>query len=71
MDVEMDESRTELDSHANMPVVGKNAYVLADTGRTADVSAYTPDYEPMELRIVDAAVLYECPYEGTAYVLVI
>lgn len=26
------ESRTELDSHANMPVVGKNAFVLADTG---------------------------------------
>ena len=27
-----EKSRTELDSHANMPVVGKNAFVLAETG---------------------------------------
>ena len=26
------QSRTELDSHANMPVVGKNAFVLEDHG---------------------------------------
>ena len=72
MDIENpSESRTELDSHANMPVVGKNAFVLTDTGRTADVSAYTPDYDPMEIRIVDAAVLYECPYSGTSHILVI
>jgi hypothetical protein len=30
-------SRTELDSHANMPVVGRNAYIISDTGRVADV----------------------------------
>ena len=27
-----EESRTELDTHANMPVVGKHAMVLAETG---------------------------------------
>ena len=63
------ESRTELDSHANMPVVGKNADALAETGRTCDVSAFTPDYEPMKVPIVDAAVQYECPYQGTVYIL--
>ena len=37
-------SRTELDSHANMPVIGRHAYVLAETGKTVDVSPFTPDY---------------------------
>ena len=64
-------SRTELDSHANMPVVGKNAFILAETGKSCEVSAFTPDYEPMLVPIVDAAVLYECPYKGTEHVLVI
>ena len=64
-------SRTELDSHANMPVVGKNVFVLAETGRTCDVNAFTPDYEPMKVPIVDAAVAYECPYQGTTHILVL
>ncbi len=64
-------SKTELDSHANMPVVGKNAFIISDTGRVADVKAYTPDYDSMELHIVDAAVKYESPYDGNEYILVI
>lgn len=64
-------SRTELDSHANMPVVGRNVLVLAETGRTCDVSAFTPDYEPMRVPIVDAAVAYECPYSGVTHILVL
>jgi hypothetical protein len=60
-----------LDSHAIMPVVGKHAFVLANTGRTCEVSAFTPDYEPMKVPIVDAAVVYECPYKHTANILVI
>jgi hypothetical protein len=70
-DESMEQSRTELDSHANMPVVGKNAFVLADTGRTCDVNAFTPDYAPMKVKIVDAALMYECPYNGTVHILVI
>ena len=27
-------SRTELDSHANMPVIGRNAYILSKIGET-------------------------------------
>jgi hypothetical protein len=64
-------SRTELDSHANMPVVGRHAYLISDTGRVADVSPFTPDYSSMQLRIVDAAVQYNCPYDGESYILVI
>jgi hypothetical protein len=64
-------SRTELDSHANMPVVGRNAYVLAETGKTVDVSPYTPDYKAMQVPLVDAAIRYDDPYEGKSYILVI
>jgi hypothetical protein len=66
-----EDSRTELDSHANMPVVGKFAYIISNTGRIADVKAYSPDYDSMQIPIVDAAVKYECPYDGTVYILVI
>ena len=31
--------RLELDSHANMPVVGSGAYILAHSGKATDVSA--------------------------------
>jgi hypothetical protein len=64
-------SRTELDTHANMPVVGRNAHVISDTGKVADVSPFTPDYEAMQIRVVDAAVKYDCQYTGTTYILVI
>ncbi len=64
-------SRTELDSHANMPVVGRHAYIISDTGRIADVNAFTPDYDAMQVPIVDAAVQYDCPYDGGSYILVI
>ncbi len=70
-DMEAEESRTELDSHANMPVVGRHALIISDTGRIADVNAFTPDYEPMQLSIVDAAIQYDCPYDRQSYILVI
>lgn len=66
-----EESRTELDTHANMPVVGRHACIISDTGKTADVNAFTPDYKSMTIPIVDAAVQYDCPYDGKTYVLVI
>ena len=65
------EPRTDLDSHANMPVVGRNAYVLSNTGKMVDVSPFTPDYKPMRVPIVDSAVKYACPFSGKEYILVI
>ena len=64
-------SRTELDSHANMPVVGSQVYVISHSGLRVEVSPFTPDYDPMEVEIVDAGVLYECPYTGKEAILVI
>ena len=66
-----DESRTELDSHANMPVVGRHAYIVAETGRTVDVSPFTPDYEAITVPLVDAAIQYDSPYTGETYILII
>ena len=64
-------SRTEFDSHANMPLVGKEAYIISETGKTVSVYPYSPEYPPKELPIVDAAVVYESPYNGERYVLVV
>jgi len=64
-------SRMELDTHANMPVVGNKAYILSDTGRTASVSAYNPTYPSQCIPIVDAAVLYQDPSQGREFILVL
>ena len=65
------ESRTELDSHATMPVVRRNAFIIANTGRIAHVNPFTPDYNSMQVPIVDAALQYDCPYDGKIYVLIV
>jgi hypothetical protein len=64
-----EESRTDLDSHANMPVVGGGAHVLLDHNKTCELSPDSPDYEPMEVPLVDAAVRYE--RDGSVYILLI
>ena len=64
-------SRTELDSHANMPVIGKNAYILSKIGETVDVAPFTPDYKPISAELVDAALKYECPHSGEVKILII
>ena len=62
--------RTELDSHANMPVIGMNAYILSKIGETVDVAPFTPDYKPISVELVDAALKYECPYSGEVKILI-
>ena len=65
------ESRMELDSHANMPVVGKHAYTIAKTGKKVDVSPFTPDYKPLTVPLVHATVRYDNPYNRKSYILVL
>ena len=62
--------RLELDSHANMPVVGKGAHVEY-TGKTVDVNAFSPTIEPTQLPIVDAVIQYDCNHSGVSYLLII
>lgn len=65
------ESTTELDSHANMVVMGRNATVIAWTGETAEVHAFSDECDALErVPIVDAATAYDCPYTGKTFILV-
>ena len=64
-------SRLELDTHANMPVVGRDSYVLSQTGKFAEVNAYDPQQGTRSIPIVDAALQYDCPYSGKSYILVL
>ena len=69
---DLDESsRTELDSHANMLVIGKNACILSKICETVDVAPFTPDYKPIRVELVDVALKYECPYSGEIKILII
>ena len=61
----------ELDSHANMLLVGRGAYIVAHTGKMVDVQAYNSDYESKQIPIVDAILQYDNPYDGVTYMLII
>jgi hypothetical protein len=63
-DEDNDESRTELDTHANRPVVGRHALIIDYLNEEVQVPALTA-------RMVDAAIRYECPYNGNEYILII
>jgi hypothetical protein len=64
-------SRTELDNHANMPVVGRNVTVIPESGKTVDACPLSPDYEPVALTVVDVAVQYDDSYGGKSYIMLI
>ena len=50
-------TRTELDSHANMPVFGKKCLLLSPVGKkSAPVAAFSPTLEPMKIPIVDVCI---------------
>ena len=66
-----DQPRTELDSHANMAVLGKNCFVFERTGRHCDVSAFSPNIATTSLPIVDAVIVYDCPYSMQSYLLMV
>lgn len=63
--------RSELDSHANMVVLGKNAFIFESTGRTCNVHAYDPSLGSSQgVPIVDGAIAYDCRYTGQTFILI-
>ena len=63
---------TELDSHADSPVVGKYAWILEDTGRRTTVTGFTSDLgKPISVPVVNAAVAYNCEFTGKTHILVL
>ena len=66
------DSRSELDSHANMVVVGKHAFILQTSTRMAEVNPFSTECGTLEkVPIVDAIVAYDCPYSMKTYLLVV
>ena len=54
-----------------MFVAGKDVHVLAKTGRTASVQAYDPSMQPVQLDIIDCAVLYESSLTGRKVLMIV
>ena len=64
------EYTTELDSHANIIVLSRQALIINHTGQSAEVNAFSSDVEEMsKFPIVDARVSYDFPYTGKTYIL--
>ena len=64
-------AKTKLDSHANMAVLGNNCFVFEESGKTCQVSAFSPSIAASTLPIVDAVIIYDCPYSLQSYMLMI
>ena len=63
-------TRTELDSHANMVVVGKHSTIFDDTGKTCTVNAFSESAGKLDnVPFVDAVIAYDCPYQCKTFLL--
>ena len=61
-----------LDSHASMPVLGKGCRIVSVSQFRAEVSAFADKVGKLhKVPIVDAALLYQCPYSSEKYLLVV
>ena len=63
--------RTELDRHADSPVVGKNCLVIETLDKTVDVRGFTSSLGTCTVPLVNAALLYTCAYTGEKFILII
>ena len=58
-------SRTELDSHTNMVVIGSESFVFKSTARICSIASFNPKLGvSSKVPIVDGAICYDCPYSG-------
>ena len=67
------EGRTELDSHANMCVLGKHCYLLTEleTAQTVSVGAFSESAGGLNnVPIVNAMLAYDCERTNQVYLLV-
>ena len=55
-----------------MVVLGAHAFIFESTNRTCNVQPFDPSLgTASKIPIVDGAVVYECPYTGEIYVLIV
>ena len=61
--------RIDLDSHANMVVMGINSFVFETTGKSCNVRPFLSELGMAhDVPIVDAAVAFDCPYRHKTYI---
>ena len=66
------ESSAELDSHANMVVIGKQVFIFNQSDQYANVRAFTDEVKGIpKVPIVNAIIAYDCPQSGHTYLLVV
>ena len=64
-------TRCELDSHADTCAFGKHAYIMEETSQAVSVAGFHPDMKEIDnVKIVTAAVAYDCPFTLVTYVLI-
>ena len=69
---DIEDPRKELDSHANMVVLGAHAFIFESKNRTCNVQPFDPSLgTASKIPIVDGAVVYECLYTRDIYVLIV
>jgi hypothetical protein len=65
------EVQTELDSHADTCVLGKNAMIIVDHKCPVSVSGYNKSMSPVEHKTVSGVIGYVHPSDGKHYYFVI
>ena len=64
-------TRMELDSHADTTALGRVCYVMNDNGRTVTVEGFGESIGSLDdVKIVTAAVAYDCPSTFKTYILI-
>ena len=67
-----EDSGMELDSRANMAVVGRHALIISNTLQKAQASSFKPEYEEFQnVPIVDAAIYYTYMYNDKLHILIV
>ena len=60
-----------MDSHANMIVCGKHCHILSRSTINATVSVFANDVGTMQVPIVDAVIIYDCPDTTKIWLLIV
>ena len=67
----MESSQTELDSHANMCVFGRNSMIISESNRSVDVNAFAEEAGGiLKVPIADVMVAYDCKITHQVYLLI-
>ena len=67
-----EDSKVELDSNVDSPVIGENAYILEHTGKKVSVSGFTDALgKSLVVDVVHAAVAYDCDTSGKTYLVIL